>query len=370
MVVSTHIKTTASLQDPIEINYVSPDLLMLDTENPRFAGLTEEISDDQLLTKLRKEMHLDELIDSFRENCFYNTEPLLVVESPQETGKFIVVEGNRRLAAIKLLLTPNFKVDKKIKDQLAKRIPVAVYPNRKSLWSYLGFRHINGPKEWDSYSKAVYAYSVHKKYKIALEEIANRIGDAHLTVIRMCNGLMVLEQAESEGFFSSKDVDLRKFYFSHLYTILQKDNTKKFLGIRSTKKDIFKKNPVPASKLKNLQRLLELLFGNQAGTIHSVIRSQNPDLKRLDEVLGNKTAYNYLKENSQEQNSLDNALSFIGTEDHVVDELLNKALNALRKANGFLYKFKGGKEATQQIKEIHLIATEMLGKTENKKRKE
>ena len=365
----SQIKRTPSVQSPIEINYISPDLLLLDAENPRFAGLTEDISEADLLVKLRKEMHLDELIDSIKQNGFYNTEPLLVVDSANQKGKFIVVEGNRRLAAIKLLLTPEFKTEKKIRDQLATRIPVAVYPNRKSLWSYLGFRHINGPKEWDSYSKAVYAYGVHKKFKISLDEIANRIGDTHLTVIRMCNGLVVLEQAEKEGYFSSESVDLRKFYFSHLYTILQKENTKKFLGIKSGKKDIFKKNPIPGGKLKNLKLLLELLFGNQAGTLEPVVKSQNPDLKRLDQILGNKTALSFLKENSQEQNALDSALSFIGTEDYVIDDLLNKALNALRRVNGFLYKFNGNKESLRQIKEIHLVATDMLSTAESKKKR-
>lgn len=73
-------KETKTLQDPIQINYVSVDRLMLDKENPRFAGLSKKASEQEILIKLQKEMHLDELIDSFEKNGFYNTEPLLVID--------------------------------------------------------------------------------------------------------------------------------------------------------------------------------------------------------------------------------------------------------------------------------------------------
>lgn len=187
-----------------------------------------------------------------------------------------MVEGNRRLAAIKTLLKSDRKVSEALKKQITKQIPVAIYPNRQSLWTYLGFRHINGPQEWDSYSKAVYALRVHKDYKISIEKIAEKIGDRHLTVVKMCNGLRVLEQAEKAGYFKAEEVELRRFYFSHLYTILGYDNTRKFLGINNKKKEIFSENPVPKKNLANLKLLLEFLFGSKDGDQKSVITDLSP----------------------------------------------------------------------------------------------
>jgi hypothetical protein len=359
---------TASLQDPIKINYVRPDQLLLDSENPRFAGLIGQTSDKEILQKLRKEMHLDELIESFQKNGYYNTEPLLTIRHPKQNGKFIVIEGNRRLAAIRLLLTPEFKIEKKIAQQLGNEIPIAVYPSRKSLWTYLGFRHINGAKEWDSYSKAIYALRVHNEYKIPITTIAAKIGDTHLTVVRMCNGLRVLEQAEREELFSTEDIDLRRFYFSHLYTILQKQNTQKFLGIKEKRNDILKKNPVPKSKLRNLELLLKLLFGTPDGTVKPVVKSQNPDLKNLDEVFGNQQAFKYLKENSQEQSALENALAFTLKDDLVLSELVYKTLNSLRKANGIVYKYKGDREVLEQVKEMKIIIEGMIDSLSKKQK--
>lgn len=368
------IEKTSTLSDPIRINYFSPDKLLLDSENPRFAGLIKpNTKDTEILKKLRTEMYLDELIESFKANGYYNTEPLLAIQSTKEQGKYIIVEGNRRLAAIKLLLTDEFKgqLNKTIVKQLTNEIPVAVYPNRKTLWTYLGFRHINGPKEWDSYSKAAYALRVHVEYNIPIKDIAYKIGDGNLTVVKMCNGLRLLQQAERQGYFSSDDVDLKRFYFSHLYTILQKNNTKKFLGITSKTNDVFKINPVPKAKTRNLELLLALLFGSKDGSVKSVIKSQNPDLKHLDDILGNKTALKYLTENKTESNVLENALSFTGSEELALETLIFKALNSLRKANGMLYSYKGDedcyKEATEMLKILNYMITQMGLKRKNKK---
>jgi hypothetical protein len=41
-------------------------------------------------------------------------------------------------------------------------LPVSVFRNRKDLRSYLEFRHINGARPWDAYSKVKYVASVHE----------------------------------------------------------------------------------------------------------------------------------------------------------------------------------------------------------------
>ncbi|MCX6738084.1 MAG: ParB/Srx family N-terminal domain-containing protein [Candidatus Parcubacteria bacterium] len=361
-------KETKTLQDPIQISYVSMDRLLLDGENPRFAGLSKDSSEDDILLRLQKEMHLDELIDSFEKNGFYNTEPLLVIKAKQK-DKFIVIEGNRRLAAIKTLFSSGKKISASLRNQLSESIPIAIYPNRESLWTYLGFRHINGPQEWDSYSKAVYALKVHKDFKISIDKIAERIGDRHQTVVKMCNGLRILDQAEQNGDFKADEIDLNRFYFSHLYTILTYDNTRKFLGISGKKKEILKENPVPKNNLDNLKQLLEFLFGNKDGTKGPVIKSQSPDLRYLDAVIGNKLAIKYLKENSQEYASLENALAYTDSEDYKLEDFIFKALNNLRKASGYLSRYKGNEDIYKEMEEILQVADDIMERMKAKRNK-
>ena len=104
------------------------------------------------------------------------------------SDKYIVVEGNRRLAAVQLLrdeplrkeigATDLPRISEKRHNDLDE-LPASVYKTRRELWQYFGFRHINGPKPWDAYSKAKYVAKVHEEYHIPLSKIADTIGDRY-----------------------------------------------------------------------------------------------------------------------------------------------------------------------------------------------
>src|SRR5437867_1111067 len=78
------------------------DDLLLDPRNPRLTdfGLTTRASQEEILSVLWSKMAVDEVALSIAANGFYRHEPLYAAH---ESGKLYVVEGNRRLAAVKLL---------------------------------------------------------------------------------------------------------------------------------------------------------------------------------------------------------------------------------------------------------------------------
>ena len=85
-----------------EFTYVHPDRLRFDPTNPRFGGAGEGKSQDEIQDALEKAPHFAlQLIDSFLENGFIDYEPLVV---RHDADHFIVVEGNRRLAAVRHIL--------------------------------------------------------------------------------------------------------------------------------------------------------------------------------------------------------------------------------------------------------------------------
>ena len=75
--------------------------LHLDSNNPRLGRHFHETnpSQEQVLVEM-KDWTLEELAVSFIESGFWPQESLVVVE---EHGTLVVVEGNRRLAALKML---------------------------------------------------------------------------------------------------------------------------------------------------------------------------------------------------------------------------------------------------------------------------
>ena len=78
--------------------------LFLDERNPRLVSY-DVLSQDAILGVLAREMSIDEVAISIAENGYYPTERLLVVErDPGPPTTYTVVEGNRRLAAVQVLL--------------------------------------------------------------------------------------------------------------------------------------------------------------------------------------------------------------------------------------------------------------------------
>ncbi|MFH1647520.1 MAG: hypothetical protein ABID71_07555 [Chloroflexota bacterium] len=282
-------------------------LLLLDKENPRLASTAQGDSQEDFLRVLWEEMAVDEIAFSIAANGFYPEEALFVIPEVggvKGTGEthYIVIEGNRRLAAVLLLTDPELRAKLKATDlpkinkEASKKLeilPVLIYPDRKSLWSYLGFRHINGTQPWDAFSKAKYVANVHEIFGIPLEEIADRIGDRHSTVIRFYRGIKILQQAEEQAGFSLEDRVRNKFYFSHLYTAVDQIEFQKFLGIQSDTS--LKENPVPKSKLGSLSELMLWLYGKKSEGKEPLVQSQNPDLNHLRQAISKPTALSALR---------------------------------------------------------------------------
>lgn len=286
----------------LKIEFVNVDQLVLDDKNPRLSSIGRAKSQEELVQILWDEMAVSEVALSIAANGYFEEEPLFVIpENPKEKDdsekKYIVVEGNRRLAAVKILRDKELRkfvkatdlpeISKKEKDALDK-LPVSVYPDKESLWEYFGFRHVNGPKEWDSFSKASYIAMVRRIYHISLEEIARKIGDRHKTVERIYRGFVLLEQAEAKAGFDRNDRIANRFYFSHLYTAADQKEFQDFLGINPTKS--LSDNPVPKNRMPQLKELMTWLFGSRTENKSPVVQTQNPDLGHLRQIISNKQA--------------------------------------------------------------------------------
>ena len=77
--------------------------LHFDYENPRLAeyGITKATPEEEILMILWEAMDVRELVQSISASGFFPHEALIVAK---EDGRDVVIEGNRRLAAVKVLL--------------------------------------------------------------------------------------------------------------------------------------------------------------------------------------------------------------------------------------------------------------------------
>lgn len=228
-----------TIDDPILVNL---DNLFLDPENPR---LPTNISRKPLdmLEYLAKYTSIEDLMNAIAENNYFSGEPLIAFK---ENEKFFVVEGNRRLTALKLINNPyevqnpssrsiEISANARYKPQ---NIPVVVVDSREAAIPYLGYRHITGVKQWEPLAKARYIKSVFDlltdhddDINDRLKEVANIIGSRRDHIRRNLEALNVYEIIEANDFFDIDGLNETSIKFSVLSTALADERFSNFIGL-------------------------------------------------------------------------------------------------------------------------------------------
>ena len=352
--------------------------LRFDAKNPRLKehlrDVGSEISQDDIVEVLWREFAVDEIAFSIASNGFFRHETLFAT---RENGELVVIEGNRRLAAVRLLTDPHLrrlvgasdlpKISPRNKETVAL-LPV-IECSRVEIWQYIGFKHVNGPLSWQSLAKAEYIAWVHNETQVPLQRIANQIGDQHATVKRLYRANMAIEQAEHAGVFDRRDRWRKHFSFSHLYPGLDYANMSKFTGI-SGEGSYEKRRPIPKSKLKQFGELCEWLYGSKSKNQPPAVRTQNPDLRLLDEVLGSKNGIAALRRGLPLKVSLDISKG----DERLFREALVTAKQSLQDARGkVLSGYAGEPDLLSTADDIQDLASDiyndMAGVRRSKRRR-
>ena len=291
------------------------NLLDFDMENPRFFDVSSAIplSDEKSIIRMMEEENLDELVGSIGNQGFFPGEPLLITPNPQSPGRYIVVEGNRRLAALRALggLIPRGNLTQTIADAVdqAKFKPTEVdcfsFSKRRDILKYLGFRHISGPRRWEPLSKARYlADLIRTFYKDLSQEeqlraVARDIGSRKSYVAQLLTALNLYDRAKAANFYGLQRVEEKDINFSLLSTALSYNNIVNFLNL-SDRESI----NVDSVNDSHAKELLGWMFAqDQQG---NTILGESRRLKTLAAVVASSTAVFELRKN----NNLDQAFIY------------------------------------------------------------
>ena len=267
--------------------------LVFDPQNPRFPPEINQGAEEVLIERFIRDERLLELIESIGNQGYFVGEPLLVIE---DLGGYVVLEGNRRLAALKLLSgeieapSGRISIENAVKNATVKPkdVPCLIFPDRTEILRYLGFRHITGVKAWSALQKARYIkrlreeYYSHLPYDAGLRALAKETGSKGAYIGQVLAALSLYEKAEAENFFKLKiqtdDID-----FSILTTALSYANIVSFIGMDG---------PSDASQddvsRKNLKLLFEWTFVKGESKKSIVRESRN--LKKLAAIVASPSA--------------------------------------------------------------------------------
>lgn len=346
------------------------NLLEFDPTNPRLVtgDIYSTASEEDIISVLNEIASLDELITSIVTNKYLDLEPLIVMGPA--IGPFRVLEGNRRLASIKLILDPDLA--KRCRISVPSNLSKAVLSSLKTVtvWrvkqesdakAFIGFKHINGPHRWDAYAKARFVADWYKKGKgsngLSIDSIARQLGDDNDTIRAYIGSILVLEQAEKSRLFEIGDRYNRgKFAFSHLYTALGRTEYQEFLGLAPGWNRNPSEDPVPRKNEDKLKEVLLYIYGSKQDEAAPLVRSQNPDLKHVGEVISHPVALEKVRAGA----ALTLAYNEVRSPYEVFSEALGQAHLKLTQAVEALPKYTGDASLVPIAKEIVDLADTLV----------
>lgn len=186
-----------------------PSFVFADEHRFHEAGVQE-----RALKRLRDDS-LRLLKDSIRTNGFLPFERLIVRPyAKNEDELYLVLEGNRRLAALRWL-----KEDHEAGVEIPERVlvtltavPVVIVEGEEDPGFYealMGVRHVSGIKQWAGYQRARLVSQLRDTHNLEASEVALRLGMSTQEVNRRYRAFKALEQmqgSEDFGGFARPDM--------------------------------------------------------------------------------------------------------------------------------------------------------------------
>jgi hypothetical protein len=304
------------------VQWVDLSGLRLDPENPRLREGMEDTSQADLLTELAREYELTDLGQSLADNGYFAEEPLVTVAYSK--GSWTVVEGNRRLAALKLLNNPDAaprNLREKWRDlsinrkKIVEAVPILEYLRRDEITPYLGFRHITGVLQWRPYQKAKYICQLVERQSMTFSQIARAIGSKTPTVREHYVAYRLVRQASDQF---NIDTDYVERNFGVLRRALSDPDIRDFIGLNLEANETALERPIPKTKAKALGEFFVWTFGDEET---SPAIKDSRELKKLGVVLASVKGLESLRAT----NDLDHAYSLSGGEEAKVLDTLTSA---------------------------------------------
>ena len=227
----------SSFLTPIQLDL---DQLLLDPNNPRFSELGEELKPilesrfaEEKVQSLTKEkmkssiFDVSELKDTIKTVGFLPMDRIVVRKwkgkSTDGNDRYIVIEGNRRVTALKWLIDLHENGKETFSEELlsnfkslgALLLDDTVAPETATL-ILPGLRHVSGIKEWGPYQKAKAVHAL-RKAGMSPQEAAQSLGLSTRTANTSYRCFLALEQMKSDEEFGEFAVPRMYSYFEESF---------------------------------------------------------------------------------------------------------------------------------------------------------
>lgn len=285
-----------------ELRRVPIKRLRLDAANPRLPERYRDASQERLAETLELGFEAYAVAESIADSGYFLSEPLLVIESPDEPDYWIVVEGNRRLTALMGLTNPDIRGQFAEADRWESAaircgltpddvVPVVVHPDRESTHREVGKAHVVGKLSWRPYAQAMYIAARVAEGR-TFDEVADLLGMKKGKVADMYRDQAVVRQAQANGL----DTEEIEGAFSLLTVAMSstkiRDHVGAPLGTQLKPGD----DPIPVDKLPELAETITWIFGSE---VEPARITDSRQISQLGNVIANDVGLAALRAGDQ-----------------------------------------------------------------------
>lgn len=326
---------------------VSPAQLLLDPNNYRFHDLqgykpvsrtrfAEKGVQDRALQFLRDtaSFDLNALRDSIISNGFVPFEQIVVenYDGEGEDARYLVIEGNRRTAAIKTILEDceggalDLTQDKLDTIQRFTVIELAGTDAERANYqkTLMAIRHVAGIREWGPYQQARLVVEMYDNEEGAFGPVAQRIGINSREVARRYRASKALEQMEKDDEFGDR-ANPKLYAFFH--EAVSQPKVREWLN--------FSDQSYTAENEEARRLFYELLSPREVDgqSLQPKLSSANPQVRQLKDIVDKPFPLKIL---ADPEKSFSQAVAAADdetpeSEEGVLEHSLSLALNSLKK---------------------------------------
>lgn len=214
---------------------LSIDDIYLDPNNPRFIDRNWNVIPDnkivdlstQEMTKLKleQEFEINKLVENIKVNGFLTIDRVIVKKI--EEGKYVVLEGNRRVCAAKAILSESEKNPGSVSEEVLNSLRIIkcleyLGSENEPAWVFQGLRHIIGIHEWPAYNKARLLVQLMQDEDLSLTEVGKKFGLTAYGAGQWVRGYYAFIQASEESDYT-QEIDERAY--PYLQEIFSRSNT-------------------------------------------------------------------------------------------------------------------------------------------------
>ncbi len=279
-----------------QLKLVDVDKLCFDPDKPRIKQEQPEHSERNLIRVLNSAYPLAGLLRSIFCNGILATEPLIVVPQGEQ---WKVIDGNRRLAALKILHdTDAYKnylpkelhtyADNHLIEKQTQIPVMELQEEDEAVWKARLGRHMHARAAWPLLNETAYIAYLEDKVPISTALLSKHIAIDEDSIGLFMVPLRIILTLEEAGGWSRWAIKNEKLHYPTLIKACNCTSLMKHIG--------WKNNTRPDKlKLDHAVELMYWLFGSKPADAYPLINDVDRDLHMLNTIVGDKKSLDRLR---------------------------------------------------------------------------